>query len=81
MLGVTSSPVRPSPRVAPRTQHAVLVDQVDGEPVDLQLAQVVDRAAGVALGPRRPGGQLVDEKTLSRLSSRSRWSTGVNCVE
>ena len=36
---VTSSPIRPSPRVAPRTKHAVLVGERDREPVDLRLGR------------------------------------------
>jgi hypothetical protein len=41
-------------------EHSALVDEVDGEPVDLQLAQVADaRATDVALHPRRPGGDLL----------------------
>ena len=40
-------------------QPALGVGQVDGQPVDLQLAQVGHRAAGVALDPLGPGGQLL----------------------
>ena len=58
-LGVTSSPVRPSPRVSAADQPAVLVEQVDGQPVDLELAQVGRDGAGVALDPLRPGRDLV----------------------
>ena len=43
-LAVTSSPTTPSPRVAPRTKHAVLVDQGDRQAVDLRLHHVVDLA-------------------------------------
>ena len=42
-LGVTSSPVMPSPRVAPRTKRAPLVAEADRQPVDLQLADVRHR--------------------------------------
>ena len=41
-------------------QPAVLVDQVDRQPVDLELAQVAAPAPpGVALDPLGPGGQLL----------------------
>ena len=39
-LGVTSSPVVPSPRVAPSDEPALLVAQGDGEAVDLELRDV-----------------------------------------
>ena len=39
--------LEPSPRVAPRTNDAVLVDQVDGEAVDLRLDHVRDRLVRV----------------------------------
>ena len=42
-LAVTSSPREPSPRVAPRTQPAVLVGERDAQAVDLQLGDVGDR--------------------------------------
>ena len=38
----------------------MLVRQVDGQPVDLRLAQVAHRTAGVALDPFGPAGQVVD---------------------
>ena len=55
-LSVTSSPVRPSPRVAARTSRPVPVDQVQRDAVDLELAQsiatVVPTSACDARGPR-----------------------------
>ena len=46
-------------------QPAVLVEQVDGEAVDLQLAEVVVRAGvGVTGGPRGPGGQLLGREAV-----------------
>ena len=39
-LTVTSSPVVPSPRVEPTDQPAVLVDELDREPVELRLGDV-----------------------------------------
>ena len=60
MLSVMSSPVRPSPRVSAAGEHAVLVEQVHREPVDLQLAEVVQLLrADVARHPLGPGPQLV----------------------
>ena len=58
-LSVTSSPVRPSPRVAARVQRAVAVDQADRHPVDLELAQVVRVVADLARTPAGPRRQLV----------------------
>ncbi len=52
-LGVTSSPVRPSPRVSARTRRPLLVEQVDRQPVDLQLAE----QRGVGRAPRGPAGR------------------------
>ena len=43
-------------------EHAVDVAQVDGEPVDFELAEVVDAAAGVALDLRGPGQEFVDRE-------------------
>ncbi len=62
-------------------QRAVPVDQVDRQPVDLQLAQVRARRrrARAARSAQPPRSSSVN--TLSRLSSRSRCSTGVNSVE
>ena len=69
-FSVTSSPVRPSPRVAARDQPALLVQQRDGQPVDLQLAQVVQIAASDSRSrctPARPGGDvLVGERVVQR---------------
>ena len=46
-------------------QAAVLVEQVDGEAVDLQLAEVVEvGAVGVARDARRPGGQLLGAEAV-----------------
>ncbi len=59
-------------------EPAVLVAEADREAVDLQLAQVVDLAAGVALDLRRPRVNSSIEKTLSRLSIRSACLTGAN---
>jgi hypothetical protein len=60
MLGVMSSP---DPSVAAgRAAHqpAALVDQVDGQAVDLQLAQVGRAAlADLAVDARGPAGQLL----------------------
>ena len=53
-----SSPVRPSPRVSARVSTPVLVEQVHGEPVDLQLAQV-RHLADVAPHPLGPRPQVV----------------------
>ena len=39
-LAVTSSPFTPSPRVEPLDEHAVLVDELDREPVELRLGDV-----------------------------------------
>ena len=61
-------------------QPALLVGQVDGEPVDLQLTQVGHRAARVALDPVGPGGQLlVGEGVVERehpLGVRDRGEVG-----
>ncbi len=63
-------------------QEAVLVEQVDREAVDLELAR---RSSGASM-PSRPSRAYHDsssstEKALSRLSIRRRWSTAVNSVE
>ena len=47
-FAVTSSPRTPSPRVAPRDQHAVLVGERDAQAVDLQLGDVGDRRVAEA---------------------------------
>ena len=81
-LSVTSSPVAPLPRVSGPHQPALLVEQVDGHAVDLELAQVVDRGrALVALDALGPGGSSSAEKALSRLIMRSMWSTAAKSVE
>ena len=74
-FSVTSSPVRPSPRVAARDQPALLVQQRDGQPVDLQLAQVVD-ATRPTRGPgaARPA-QVAMSSSENALSSDSIRST------
>ena len=41
-------------------ESSVLVPKVYGESVDLQLAEVIDPASGVALDLRRPRGELVE---------------------
>ena len=62
-FAVTSSPTRPSPRVAAVTQPTLLVHQIQGEAVDLELAQeagLLDpRLAQLADRPRRPAVQLL----------------------
>ena len=81
-LGVTSSPVRPSPRVSAAHQPAVLVEQVDRQAVDLELAE--QRRRPRRPSRRQPGPQAASsskENALSRLIIRSRWSTAVNSVE
>ena len=46
-------------------EPALLVEEVHGQPVDLQLAQiVVCRGAGVAGHPRRPGGELLGREAV-----------------
>ena len=57
--------VLPDDAVTPggrRHQHAALIAQVDGETVDLELAEVVDAAAGVALDLGRPEFELLDRE-------------------
>ena len=49
-LWVISSPTRPLPRVTPRDQQPVLVDQRDGHAIDLQLDHPLDRLARQQLG-------------------------------
>ena len=71
-LAVTSSPIRPSPRVAPRASDAVAIDERDREPVDLRLGDVGDVVVEPALGEqapraRVPGGQLV---AIARVGER-----------
>ena len=64
-----------------RDEHAVLVAQVDGEAVDLQLAEVVDArgpASRSTLAAHSSNSSI--ENTLSRLSMRSACSTGANSV-
>ena len=41
---MTSSPTRPSPRVAPTAERAVLVDELDARAVELRLHDVVERS-------------------------------------
>jgi len=71
------TPVSPGRRP---DQHAVPVNVVDREPIDLQPAQVRTLPAepGNPVHPEPPRSSLVN--TLSRLSSPSRCSTGVNSV-
>ena len=63
-------------------QPALLVGQVDRQAVDLELAEELHRAAGVALGALGPGRPARRRsKTLSSDIIRSACSTGVNSVE
>src|SRR6266498_1043864 len=58
MLGVTSSPTRPSP----------LVDKRDSQPVDLHLAQIITGVTHLAPHPSRPSRQLlVGERVVQAL--------------
>ena len=52
---MTSSPVAPSPRVAPRTKRAVLVAQADRQAVELRLGRVLD-----CLDARAPRARAVE---------------------
>ena len=58
-FSVTSSPTRPSPRVAALDQPPALVAQIEREPVDLELAEPVHRPTGGGLGASCPLGELV----------------------
>ena len=73
---MTSSPVVPSPRVAAPDQPAALVDQVDGQAVDLELAEVARRAAPSRSARAAQAESSSEEKALSRLCMRSGWVTG-----
>ena len=53
-LSVTSSPVRPSPRVAARSSRPSRYTKRQRDPVDLQLAQVVRVVPDLALEPALP---------------------------
>ena len=80
-LSVTSSPVRPSPRVAAADQPPVAVDQLERHPVDLQLAQLVRVVADLARRARPAhAASSSAENTLSSDSIRSRCSAAVNSV-
>ena len=46
MLRVTSSPASPSPRVAATDESPCLVAKADGEAVELELGDVLDRRCG-----------------------------------
>ena len=65
-----SSPVVPSPRVAARTKHAVAVEQVHGEAVDLQFGEPRRPVVSVAdlgharLGFGDPGLQLLEREDV-----------------
>ena len=65
---MTSSPISPSPRVAPRASTPSLVDERDREPVDLRLAHVLE------LAPRIPSraSWLRIRSTQARSSSSLR---------
>ena len=67
-FAVTSSPVVPSPRVAPCTKDAVLVDEADGEAVELGLAVVRDAldAERVAHAAVERLDVLVGERVVER---------------
>ena len=64
-LWVTSSPTSPLPRVAPRSKHAVAVEQRDRQPVDLRLGDELERrvldplAREVVAHAVDPGAQLL----------------------
>ena len=63
-------------------QPAVLVEQVDREPVDLELAQQRRVVDAVARQPGVPRRQLVvGERVVEALHRAARWSTAVNSVE
>ena len=72
---VMFSPRMPSPRVAPRTKLAVLVDQRDGQAVDLRLA---DQGDVVALGRRARRG-VYQARSSSSLKALPRLSIGRRC--
>ncbi len=65
-LAVTSSPISPSPRVAPCSKAPSLVDQLHRQPVQLRLADVVER-----LGAQRLADALVELEQL--LVGEGRW--------
>ena len=80
---VTSSPIVPSPRVAPRVSDAVLVDERDREPVDLRLGDVGDVVVEALLGQqparaRVPGRQRLVVARVREREHRQRCSTGAN---
>ncbi len=58
-------------------QPAVLVAEVDGETVDLEFAEVVDRTARVPLHPSRPGQKLVDTKDVVEAEHALRMLHGI----
>ena len=67
-LGVMSSPTRPSPRVAPRTNRPALVEQRDAQAVDLRLAHVGER--GARQGAADPGLELAQVVGRGRVVER-----------
>ena len=74
-LAVTSSPTRPSPRVAACTQTPVLVAQRHREAVDLQLADEADRLGSgsrAALEPLAPRDAARRRRTRCRATSSAR---------
>ena len=81
-LGVTSSPVRPSPRVSARTRRPVLVEQVDREPVDLELAGGRPGRRCRRVEPRAPTSRAPRRRRRCRGSPSARGGRpAVNSVE
>ena len=79
-FGVTSSPVRPSPRVAPRTSRPFSYTRLMASPSTLSS----QRNAGCSISLATRSAQAFSssgEKALSSDSIRSRWSTAANCEE
>ena len=83
-FAVTSSPREPSPRVAPRTRHAVLVGQRDAEAVDLELGDVGHRRvaqAGALAHALVEGAQLVVAVDVVEAEHRHGVLDGLEAVD
>jgi hypothetical protein len=81
-FAVTSSPTEPSPRVAPRHEPAVLIGEVDRQPVDLQLTHIPDVLAAEALPTRWSNARnSASSKALDSDSIRWACSTGAKRFE
>ncbi len=84
-FGVTSSPVRPSPRVAPRTSRPFSYTRSSASPSTLSSHRNPDSASSAAVASRssRFAQDAISsaENALSRLSIRAGCWTGVNRVE